>query len=104
MSKKPKGIFDHIFYHSNEGKVFLIASIFLSTLGMLCNVIPYVSVYFISKIFLTAGENKAGVLFWIVIAGCAILLNLIFSFLGSLGCHKVAFEILYRYRIKLMEI
>lgn len=103
MNKKPKGIFDHIFYHSNEGKIFLIASIFLSTLGMLCNVIPYVSVYFISKIFLTAGENKAGVFFWIVIAGCAILLNLIFSFLGGLGCHKVAFKILYRYRIKLME-
>ncbi|MGI5172228.1 ABC transporter ATP-binding protein [Treponema sp. OMZ 840] len=102
MNKKSKGIMDYIFHYSNKGKVFLTASIFLSTLGMVCNVIPYVSVYFIARIFLTAGE-KTGVFFWIITAGCAVLCNLIFSFLGSVGCHTAAFKILYTYRIKLME-
>lgn len=78
-------------------------SIFLSALGTLCNIVPYLSVYFIGKIFLTAGENRQYVFLWIVIAGVAILLNLILSFLGGLGCHKIAFDILYRYRIRLME-
>ncbi|MDI3075879.1 ABC transporter ATP-binding protein/permease [Clostridioides difficile] len=104
MDKKSKGILGHIFYYSDNGKTFLILSVFLSTLGMVCNVIPYLSVYSISKIFLTSGYgNKEAVLFWIVIAGCAILLNLIFTFLGGLGCHTVAFKILYKYRIKLMK-
>ncbi len=102
MNKKSKGIFDSVFYYSNKGKPFLIASIFLSTVGMLCNAVPYISVYFIGKIFLTGGERD-GVFFWIMVAGAAVLCNLIFSFLGSLGCHRVAFKILYRYRIKLME-
>ena len=102
MNKKSKGIFDSVFYYSNKGKPFLIASIFLSTVGMLCNAVPYISVYFIGKIFLTGGDRD-GVFFWIMVAGAAVLCNLIFSFLGSLGCHRVAFKILYGYRIKLME-
>lgn len=103
MNKKPKGILEHIFYYSKKGRLSLFISIFLSALGMLCNVIPYVSVYFITRIFLTSQGNKNDIFFWIIIAGAAILFNLIFSFLGSLGCHKVAFKILYGYRIKLME-
>ena len=102
MNKKSKGIFDSVFYYSNEGKPFLIASIFLSTVGMLCNAVPYISVYFIGKIFLTGGERD-GVFFWIMVAGAAVLCNLIFSFLGGLGCHKVAFKSLYTYRINIME-
>lgn len=103
MNKKSKGILDHIFYYSDEGKIPLMRSIFLCVLGMLCNVLPYLSVYFISKIFLTGGENREGVFFWIATAGAAVLLQLIFSFSGSLGCHKSAFQILYRYRIRLTE-
>ena len=70
---------------------------------MICNVIPYVSVYFISKTFLISEENKETILFWIMVAGIAILLNLIFTFIGGLGCHKIAFKTLYIYRIKIME-
>lgn len=104
MNKKSKGIFEHIFYDSNDGKAFLILSLCLSVIGMICNVVPYVSVYFISKLFLTSvGETKEAIIFWIIIAGAAIFLNLIFSFLGGLGCHKIAFKTLYTYRIKLME-
>lgn len=104
MNKKSKGILEHIFYYSNEGKTFLILSICLSAIGMICNVVPYLSVYFISKVFLTSkGEDKETIMLWIVIAGIAILLNLIFTFLGSLGCHKMAFKTLYLYRMKLME-
>ena len=104
LNKKSKGIFEHIFYDSNDGKAFLILSLCLSVIGMICNVVPYVSVYFISKLFLTSvGETKEEIIFWIIIAGAAIFLNLIFSFLGGLGCHKIAFKTLYTYRIKLME-
>ena len=104
LNKKSKGILEHIFYYSNEGKTFLILSICLSVIGMICNVVPYLSVYFISKVFLTSkGENKETIILWIVIAGIAILLHLIFTFLGGLGCHKMAFKTLYLYRMKLME-
>ena len=104
MNKKSKGILEHIFYYSNEGKAFLILSICVSVIGMVCNVVPYLSVYFISKVFLTSkGEDKETIILWIVIAGIAILLNLIFTFLGSLGCHKIAFKTLYLYRMRLME-
>ncbi|MDO4766241.1 MAG: ABC transporter ATP-binding protein [Eubacteriales bacterium] len=104
MNKKSKGILDYIFSYSNEGKPFLIFSIGLSVIGMICNVVPYLSVYFISKAFLTSrGENRETIILWIVIAGIAILLNLIFTFLGGLGCHKMAFKTLYLYRMKLME-
>ncbi|MDO4719186.1 MAG: ABC transporter ATP-binding protein [Peptostreptococcaceae bacterium] len=104
LNKKSKGILEHIFYYSNEGRPFLILSICLSVMGMICNVVPYVSVYFISRSFLTSkGENNETIVLWIVIAGTSILLNLIFTFLGGLGCHKMAFRTLYIYRMKLME-
>lgn len=103
MKKKSKGILDHIFYDSEEGKTVLMGSIFLSVLGMLCNIVPYLSVYFIGKIFLTDGGGKEKIFAWISVAGAAVLFQLVFSFFGSLGCHKVAFEILCRYRLRLME-
>ena len=103
MKNKSKGILDHIFHYSSEGKSFLVFSICLSVIGMICNVIPYISVYFISKAFLISGGNKKTILFWIIVAGIAIFLNLIFTFIGGLGCHKIAFKTLYLYRIKIME-
>ena len=103
MKKKTKGIVEHIFYYSNDGKPFLVFSLCLSVIGMICNVIPYMSVYFISKNFLISVDNNETVIFWIVIAGFAILLNLLFTFLGGLGCHKVAFKTLYTYRINIMK-
>lgn len=103
MKKKQIGILDHIFHYSSENKIFLVFSICLSVAGMICNVIPYVSVYFISKTFLISEGNKETILFWIMVAGIAILLNLIFTFIGGLGCHKIAFKTLYIYRIKIME-
>lgn len=103
MSKKTRGVLEHIFYYSKEGKNAYIVSVVLSTLGMLCNVVPYLSVYFIARTFLSGAENQGAVFFWILLSGAAILFNLIFSFFGSLGCHKTAFQVLYRYRMKLME-
>lgn len=103
MTKKSEGIFEHVFYHSDNSKIFYIFSLCLSVIGMICNIIPYLSVYFISKIFLTSGDNKEAIVFWIIIAGVTIFFNLVFSFFGSLGCHKIAFKTLYTYRIKLME-
>ena len=104
LNKKSKGILEHIFYYSNEGKQFLIFSICLSVIGMICNVVPYLSIYVISKVFLTSEVwDEETIILWIVIAGIAILLNLLFTFFGSLGCHKMAFKTLYTYRINIME-
>lgn len=103
MKQKTKGILEHIFFYSKEGKSAYKLSVFLSTLGMLCNVVPYLCVYFIARIFLTGAKNQGAAFFWILLSGLAILFNFIFSYLGSLGCHKAAFHILYRYRMKVME-
>ncbi|WP_029410183.1 ABC transporter ATP-binding protein [Treponema pedis] len=105
MNKKSQGILEHIFSVTEKGRGILTAGITASVIGMLCNVVPYISVYYIGKLFLTDGvsNNKGAILFWVLIAGAAILLNLVFSFCGSLGCHTAAFKILYRYRIKIME-
>lgn len=103
VTKKSKGILGHIFDDSDEGRSAYTASVTLSVLGMLCNVVPYMSVYFIVGIFLTQDTNRDASLFWIILSGLAIGCNLLFSYFGSLGCHKVAFRVLYRYRMKLMK-
>ena len=73
LNKKSKGILEHIFYYSNEGKQFLIFSICLSVIGMICNVVPYLSIYVISKVFLTSEVwDEETIILWIVIAGIAI--------------------------------
>lgn len=102
--RKKHSITAHIFEEAEKGKGLFVLGVLASVIGMLCNTVPYLSVYAIGKIFLTGtfGNGKA-VLFWIAVAGAAIVCNLLFTFLGSLSCHKVAFTALYRYRIKLME-
>ena len=101
---KQKGVLERVFAVSPKGKGLLTASCIVSVLGMVLSLVPYLSVYFICKYFLlgAAGEH-GGIVLWTAVAGGAIIGNMVFTFLGSAGCHAVAFDALYRYRLYIME-
>ena len=101
---KQKGVLERVFAVSSKGKGLLAASCIASVLGMVLSLVPYLSVYFICKYFLlgAAGEH-GGIVLWTAVAGGAIIGNMVFTFLGSAGCHAVAFDALYRYRLYVME-
>ena len=104
MSTKQKGVLERVFAVSPKGKGLLAASCFSSVLGMALSLLPYLSVYFICKYFLLgAAEKHSSIVLWTAVAGGAILGNMVFTFLGSVGCHAVAFDALYRYRLYVME-
>jgi ATP-binding cassette subfamily B protein len=68
--------------------------------------VPYLSVYFIARQLLApaaGSETRGTLMLWIVIAGAGILVNMLFSFVGSYGCHQVAFTLLYKFRLRVME-
>ena len=101
---KQKGVLERVFAVSPKGKGLLAASCIASVLGMVLSLAPYLSVYFICKYFLlgAAGEH-GGIVLWTAVAGGAIIGNMVFTVLGSAGCHAVAFDALYRYRLYVME-
>ena len=101
---KQKGVLERVFAVSPKGKGLLAASCIASVLDMVMSLVPYLSVYFICKYFLlgAAGEH-GGIVLWTAVAGGAIIGNMVFTFLGSAGCHAVAFDALYRYRLYVME-
>ncbi|MFV0361987.1 MAG: ABC transporter transmembrane domain-containing protein [Suipraeoptans sp.] len=107
MNKKKKGsVIARAFGIAAQGKGLLVASCLSSMVGMLARVIPYLSVYFIARQLLmppAGSDTRSVLLFWILIAGVSILMNLVFSFLGSYGCHRVAFRLLYNFRVRVME-
>jgi len=101
---KQKGVLERVFAVSPKGKGLLAASCIASVLGMVLSLAPYLSVYFICKYFLLgAAEEHGGIVLWTAVAGGAIIGNMVFTFLGSAGCHAVAFDALYRYRLYVME-
>lgn len=107
MEGKKKGsVISRAFAIAAQGKGVLLASCFASVVGTLAGVAPYLSVYFIAQQLLMPppGSNTRGVLlFWVLVAGGSILVNMVFSFLGSYGCHRVAFKLLYNFRVRVME-
>lgn len=100
------GVLGRIFNIAAQGKgAYLVSCVFAVT-GTLSGVAPYLSVYFIARQLLLPKESsntRDVLIFWIMVAGISILCNMLFSFLGSYGCHKVAFRLLYRFRIRIME-
>lgn len=103
---KKGGVLERTFRIAAQGKGTYIASCLSAVAGKMAGVVPYLSVYFIARQLLIpqAGSSTRSVLvFWIIVAGISILCNMLFSFLGSYGCHKVAFQLLYQFRIRIME-
>ncbi|MFT3983067.1 MAG: ABC transporter ATP-binding protein [Lachnospiraceae bacterium] len=107
MEKNKKGgVLKRIFQISAQSKGPYIASCLSAAAGMLLGVVPYLSVYFIARQLLLGKEESRtqGVLiFWIIVAGISILCHMLLSYLGSYGCHKAAFQLLYQFRIRVME-
>ena len=104
MSTKQKGVLERVFAVSSKGKGLLAASCLSSVVGMALSLLPHLSVYFICKYFLLGTvEEQNSIVLWTAVAGGAILGNMVFTFLGGVGCHAVAFNTLYRYRLYVME-
>lgn len=107
MNKKKKGsVIARVFKIAAQGKGLLFASCLASVLGTLAGAAPYLSVYFIARHLLApaaGSDTRSVLLFWIVIAGISILTKMVCSFLGSYGCHRTAFRLLYNMRVNIME-
>ena len=101
--KKP--VLSRLFDIAAQGRGKLILSCVLMSLGTLSGMVPYLSVYHIARLLLipTTGDAQNGILMWSIIAVVSIVLNMLFSFFGSFGAHKVAFRVLYGIRIRVME-
>lgn len=107
MEKSKKaGVLGRTFEIAAQGKGAYIASCLSAAVGRLSGVVPYLSVYFIARQLLLPEEGsdtRSVLIFWIIVAGVSVLCNMLFSYLGSYGCHKAAFKLLYRFRIRVME-
>lgn len=101
--KKP--VLSRLFDIAAQGRGKLILSCVLMSLGTLFGMVPYLSVYHIARLLLipTVRDAQNGILMWSIIAVVSIVLNMVFSFFGSFGAHKVAFRVLYGIRIHVME-
>lgn len=107
MKKNKKGsVIKRAFGIAAQGRGLLFVSCASSVIGMLAGIVPYLSVYFIARQLLTPAvhsDTRSVLLLWIAVAGAGILGSMVFSFLGSYGCHRVAFRLLYGFRVKVME-
>ncbi len=103
--KKPSAI-NRVFKIADFDKRLLNLSVISAVLGYLSSVVPFVCVYFIASEFLmpqTGAVNSQTIIMWIIIAGVSIVANMIFSFLGSFGCHHVAFKLINAFKLRVME-
>ncbi|MGL6199218.1 MAG: ABC transporter ATP-binding protein [Lachnospiraceae bacterium] len=104
--KKKENFLVRTFRIAAQGKGTLIVSCSSYVIGMLAGILPYLSVYFIARILLIPQEGtdtRGEIMLWIIISGISIALNMLLTFLGSYGCHRVAFRLLYNFRVKVME-
>ena len=104
--KEKKPVLSRLFDIAAQGRGKLILSCVLMSSGTLSGMVPYLSVYHITRLLLipeTAGDARAGLLLWSIIAIVSIALNMVLSFFGSFGAHKVAFRVLYGIRVRVME-
>jgi ATP-binding cassette subfamily B protein len=103
---RKENVISRVFKIAVQGKTTLLVSCLASVVGMLAGVVPYLSVYFIARQLLMpsqTGDSASVVLLWVVVAGVGTLLNMLLTFLGSYGCHRVAFRLLYNFRLRVME-
>ncbi len=95
--------FSRLFFLASEGRWKLVLSCTLMTIGTLCGMIPYVSVYMITRELLMGEGEQNFIILWSLIALISLIFNGLLTFLGSLGAHKIAFRVLYGIRVKVME-
>lgn len=95
--------FSRLFFIASEGRWKLVLSCTLMTIGTLCGMLPYVSVYMIAKELLMGEGSQNIIIMWSVVALVSLVLNGLLTFLGSLGAHKIAFKVLYGIRVKVMS-
>ena len=100
-----KGTLSRLFEIAAEGKGRLVVSCVAMSIGTLAGMIPYLSIYMIARQLLTVdgGIRQEKIFFWAVISAMSLVVNGVFSFIGSLGAHKVAFHVLYGIRVRVME-
>jgi len=104
--KKKENFLVRTFRIAAQGKGTLIVSCSSYAIGMLAGILPYLSVYFIARKLLIPQEGadiSSEIMLWIIITGVSIVLNMLLTFLGSYGCHRVAFRLLYNFRVKVMK-
>lgn len=103
--KKP--VLSRLFEIAAQDKWKMILSCVSMALGTLAGMVPYLSVYFISRELLirsgSSVEIQKTIIFWATIAAASIILNTMLSFAGSFMAHRVAFQLLYGIRIRVME-
>lgn len=90
---------------ASQGRGLLVASCAASVAGQLAALVPYLSVYFIMRALLLEADadHSAEIAFWAAVAGAGIAVNMVLAFLGNLGCHVVAFRLLYGLRMRVLE-
>ncbi len=101
--KKP--VLSRLFDIAAQGRGKLIGSCVLMSLGTLCGMVPYLSVYHIARLLLipATGDVQKGIILWSIAAVVSIVLTMVLSFFGSFGAHRIAFRVLYGIRIRVME-
>ncbi len=103
--KKPSAI-HRVFAIADVDKGLLRMSVVSAVFGYMSSIIPFVSVFYIASEFLmpaTGMVNHSLIIQWIIVAGISIITNMIFSFLGSYGCHYVAFNLVNAFKVRVME-
>ncbi|MDO4294056.1 MAG: ABC transporter ATP-binding protein [Eubacteriales bacterium] len=106
MEPKKGNVLTRTFRIAAQGKAALILSCIASMLGMASGVLPYLSVYQISRLLIFSArepETASLIMRWAFVALAGILAKTLLSFIGGVGCHRVAFKLLYAFRMKVME-
>ncbi len=105
MSASKDSLGQRLISVAGQRKLPLVLSYLASTAGALCAIIPFLSVYKIAEHLLLNPTDKGFdvIQFWVLIAGIAILGHVVLSYVGSYSAHRVAFHVLYDYRIRIVE-
>jgi ATP-binding cassette subfamily B protein len=104
--KEKENVVSRVFKIAAQGRGALFFSCLASIAGTLAGIAPYLSVYGIARQLLmppAGSDAERVIILWVVVVGAGIALNVLLAFLGSFGCHKVAFRLLYNFRIRVME-
>ncbi len=106
QNERRKSNIGYLFEIASEKRTAWTISLLGSVIGILCEVIPFASVYFIVRHVLegyaSANQLDKGIfLFWGVFALVAIALGVLCTLVGGYGAHRSAYKLLYGIRGRL---